>query len=111
MELLVTFGTLSMMRIGGNKMETRETLSTEEIEKLESRSKKWGGKSIALYTKDELLNEADANHIWLNGFSCIEPTDEFLKDVGRMILQKLKHTEMRDFMGISNEIILTINMS
>lgn len=90
---------------------TKENLSAEEIEKLEKRSKEWGGKSINLYTKDELLQIADDNHIWLNGFQCINPTDAFLKEVGKMIINKLDHTNMRDFLGISHEIILTINKS
>jgi len=92
-------------------METRETLTKEEVEKLESRSKEWGGKSIRLFTKDELFNLAEANHIWLNGFACINPTDEFLKDIGKMVIDKLNASEMRDFLGISKEIILTVNKS
>jgi len=92
-------------------MNTRENLNKNQIDKLEKISTEFNGKSISLYTKDELLNEAENNHIWLNGFSCINPTPEFLQDIGRMILQKLDNTKMRDFLGISNEIILTINKS
>jgi hypothetical protein len=92
-------------------MQTREDLTLEEIKKLEDRAKEWRGKSLLLYTKDELLEIADRNHIWLNGFQCINPSDEFLKDIGRMILHKLDRSEMRDSTGISREIILTINKS
>ena len=44
-------------------METRETLTTEEINELEEKSNNQGGKSIRLYTKDELLDTAEKNHI------------------------------------------------
>ena len=92
-------------------METREDLTEKEIEEIETMSKKFGGKSIRLYTKDEVLDEADSNHIWLNAFSCIHPTPAFAQDLGMSILHKLSETKMRDFLGISNEIILTINKS
>lgn len=92
-------------------MQTRENLDDKQIDDLEKRSKEWSGKSIRLYTKDELLDLANKNRIWLNGFSCINPSDELLKDVGRMVLTKLQHSNMRDFLGISKEIILTVNMS
>ena len=41
----------------------------------------------AQYAKD--------NHIWLNAFSCINPTDKFKQEVGEMILNKLDHTDLR----------------
>jgi hypothetical protein len=72
---------------------------------------KYGGKSIVDYSDKELRNEAEANHIWLNAFKCINPSPEFKQEIGEMILAKLDHTDMRDHLGISKMIILTINKS
>lgn len=91
-------------------MRTREDLSQEEIKELESRASQYC-KPISLFTAKELCDIADDNHIWLNAFSCISPTPAFEQEVGRMILQKLRETELRDYFGISHEIILTINKS
>ena len=69
------------------------------------------GKAMKDYTAEELVQKARDNHIWLNAMGAINPTDEFLMDIGRAILDKLEHTEMRDDFGISKKIILTINKS
>ena len=92
-------------------MITREDLTPEDINKLEAKSKAWGGKSIELYTKEELLNEAEDNHIWLSAFACINPTKEYAQELGMSILHRLSQTEMRDSMGISHMMIFTINKS
>lgn len=41
----------------------------------------------------DVLKAADENHIWLNAFGCINPTDDFLKDVGRSVLRMLDSAE------------------
>lgn len=68
-------------------------------------------KSIKDYTDKELVEIANDNHIWLNAFKCINPTPEFKQKVGEMILDKLSRTDMRDSLGISKMIILTVNKS
>jgi hypothetical protein len=68
-------------------------------------------KPITDYTDAELVVEAKANHIWLNAFSCIRPSDEFLIDVGRSVLRMLEDSEMGDSFGISQMVILTVNKS
>ena len=68
-------------------------------------------KPISDYTDSELVQMANDNHIWLNAFACINPTQGFLADVGRMILEKLESTDMADQWGISPKIILTVNKS
>ena len=44
-------------------------------------------------TQDELdkkaLEMAKANHIWLNAFQCVRPTEEFKRDLGGQILEIL----------------------
>lgn len=92
---------------------TKEQLTENQIQELEleSQSVYKGCKSISLFTRDEILKMADDNHIWLNAFSCINPTEKFLQDVGKMIIDKLNHCNTLDQFGLSKKIILTINKS
>lgn len=41
----------------------------------------------------EVLAAVDGNHIWLNAFSCVDPTDAFALMVGRQVLEMLNHKE------------------
>lgn len=43
--------------------------------------------------KDLVYQQAEQNHIWLNAFSCINPSDQFLKEVGKMVIDKLKEKD------------------
>ena len=36
---------------------------------------------------------AEANHIWLNAFSCINPTDELKMQIGEMVLEWLNQRD------------------
>lgn len=45
-------------------------------------------------TDAEKVQMADDNHIWVNAFSCIRPTDEFLLGVGRTVIDKLNNSDM-----------------
>lgn len=36
-----------------------------------------------------------AAHSWLNGFACVRPTDEFLIEVGRSVVESLKYSDLR----------------
>lgn len=40
-----------------------------------------------------MLEMAETNHIWLNAFSCIRPTPEFLQAVGQQVLDMLNNKE------------------
>lgn len=44
-------------------------------------------------TSADVLQMVQDNHIWLNAFSCINPTDEFLRDIGKMVLDKLSRRD------------------
>ena len=68
-------------------------------------------KSISKKTAEELIKRAKANHIWVNAFTALNPTDENLIALGRTVLNKLKESDMRDERGISSMEIFTINMS
>lgn len=68
-------------------------------------------KAITDYTDAELVRMARDNHIWLNAFRCVRPTDGFLIEIGREVLQLLDNTEMGDGFGISPMTILTVNKS
>lgn len=50
-------------------------------------------------------------HMWLNGFSCINPTPEFCQQVGRELIRIVEASEYRDGLGISKLTILTVNRS
>jgi hypothetical protein len=39
--------------------------------------------------KDAVYQACKDNHIWLNAMSCINPSDEFLLQLGRAVLHKL----------------------
>jgi hypothetical protein len=37
----------------------------------------------------EVLQSAENNHLWLNAFACVRPTEAFCAEVGREILRML----------------------
>jgi hypothetical protein len=89
---------------------------TEQVdrEKLQKKSEK-------KYRK-EVLHMAESNHIWLNAFNCIRPTDQFKLDLADSILRMLKQDENTILTKISRpgfafegvgqrELVLRINKS
>lgn len=71
------------------------------------------------YEKD-VLKSANENHLWINAMEAINPTDEFMKMIGREVLRKLGNGEnliLSEFDGSafeslkSKELILRINKS
>lgn len=76
-------------------------------------------KTLTRYQKD-VLESASANHMWLNALSCINPSDDFLMQVGRQVLHMLSKDEnliLSDFDGSAfaslkcKELVLRINKS
>lgn len=49
-------------------------------------------------------------HIWLNAFSCIRPTDAFAAEVGRMVIAKVMAHKHADVLK-TRHIVLRINAS
>lgn len=43
---------------------------------------------LSAYDK-AVMESASANHIWLNGFNCVRPTDDFVFKLGYQVLQML----------------------
>lgn len=41
----------------------------------------------------KLINKVKENHIWINAFHCINPTDEFKIHLAEKILQKLNNKD------------------
>ena len=41
------------------------------------------------HSQQRVLDMADANHIWLSAFGCINPSAEFCEGLGRQVLQML----------------------
>ena len=64
-------------------------------------------------TNTNILKKCEANHIWLNAFSCINPDDKLLKDIGMTIIRMLNDNEnlLRDENSLSNQLYLRINKS
>lgn len=67
-------------------------------------------------TNDEKVELANDNHLWLNAFHCIRPSDDFLIEVGRSVLSKLKSADTCGSLGdekieAQRMTIMTVNMS
>ena len=61
----------------------------------------------------QVAKMAKSNHIWLNAFACIKPTDEYLMQIGRMIIQKLEDDDclLKNEDTLSRMLYLSINKS
>ena len=64
----------------------------------------------------EALRSARENHIWLNAFACVRPTEQFCADLGREVLRMLAsadctiESEMQ-LVGTERELIVRVNKS
>lgn len=64
------------------------------------------------FSDQEKVACADGNHIWLNAFSCIRPTDEFLIGIGRRVVHIVTTSKMADpFVGVSPVAYIRVNAS
>ena len=64
------------------------------------------------FTPEEIVKHAEGNHIFVNAFSCIAPTDAFCADVGREVLRLLDESEMVDsFIGRTKVVYVRLNKS
>jgi len=59
---------------------------------------------------DLMRDHPGVEHMWLNGFSCIQPSDEFAADVGRMVIAKVMAHHNDDVLK-QHHILLRINAS
>lgn len=69
------------------------------------------------YTED-VLRAVGENHLWLNAFSCIRPTEKFAAEVGFQVIRMLKERDRLINVrcpllegGREQELILRINQS
>lgn len=101
---------------------------TEEATGAEGATAKGGpsaatGSALTAYERG-VLDSARKNHIWLNAFQCIRPTDEFKRQVGETILDMLDCREnlicdwqdsesepLRAIGRLTPELIVRINKS
>ena len=60
-----------------------------------------------------ILKKVNDNHIWLNAFSCINPTDDFKKEVGAEVIYMLSQKDrlLKAKNGINDLLYLMINKS
>lgn len=54
----------------------KKRITLEKRVELEAKAQEFDGKNIALFSDRELVQRAQDNHICLNGFSSINPSDE-----------------------------------
>lgn len=59
---------------------------------------------------DLVRDHPGVEHIWLNGFSCVRPTDEFAADVGRAVISKVMAQSHADPLK-RRHIVLRVNAS
>lgn len=59
---------------------------------------------------DLVRDHAGVDHIWLNAFKCIHPSDQFAAEVGREIIAKVMAQQSDDVMK-RRHIVLRINAS
>lgn len=62
-------------------------------------------------TPENIAEMAEANHIWLNAFDCVRPTDQFKIALADTILNKLNDKENLISDEISDMLYLSINKS
>jgi hypothetical protein len=63
-------------------------------------------------TDTQKVELAKGNHIWLNAFKCISPTDEFLLGLGRDVFNHLRNSDVVDDLSESFPITyIRINWS
>ena len=43
--------------------------------------------------KEDVIQKVQENHIWINAFDCIRPSDELCLRLGRTIISKLKNKD------------------
>jgi hypothetical protein len=63
------------------------------------------------WTDVEFRKEATSNHIWINAFSTIRPTDEFLADIGRAVIRMVNQSEMGTDFTNGPMAVITVNIS
>lgn len=75
--------------------------------------------------QEKVINKVKENHIWLNGFSCINPTDKFKISLADSILKKLNSRDclmsdngitsdneaIRQLSGLTPILYISINKS
>jgi hypothetical protein len=63
-------------------------------------------------TEAELRERVAEEHMWLNAFACIHPSDDLKKEIGQWVLDKLaEEQELGCSLGISPTVILRFNKS
>lgn len=62
----------------------------------------------------DVVKAARGNHIWVNAFSCVRPTEQFCADLGRTVLRMLDTNTIESewqLVGNERELVLRVNKS
>lgn len=62
-------------------------------------------------TRKQLIEQLENNHMWINAFSAIHPTDELKIAIGDWVLNELNHTKIGCSLGVGPTVILRVNKS
>ena len=80
-------------------------LFAEAMSKMKEASDSVSRKSVARLPRDWTdVDFEDPDHIWLNAFKCIRPTDEFAAEVGRSVIDRAMQAHPK-------RVALTVNAS
>lgn len=60
---------------------------------------------------DVLVETLKDNHMWINAFSALNPTDDLKIAIGEWVLSELNSTKLGDSFGISPCAVLRVNKS
>ena len=59
---------------------------------------------------EDIVQDADDHHIWINAMHCIRPTDDIKKEIGEMVIRNLNRSKIRTDLG-STVVFLKITKS
>lgn len=60
-------------------------------------------KELIVTTESDVLKAVEDNHIWINAFAIINPTDETLVGIGRSVVNMLRSNAIPSLMTIEPE--------
>lgn len=63
-------------------------------------------------TADDKVAFAESNHIWVNAMSCVTPTDDLYRSVGKMIIDKLNESPIHgEALGVKIGKVLYVRLN
>ena len=78
-----------------------------------ARADRAGNKIQRDWTPEEIVDQANGNHVWINAFSLVgTPDEELLANIGRTVVRYLRESSMvNDLNGSSKHVYVHFNAS